>query len=40
MPPMRIVAELETENAKLKRIVVEREMAIETLREINRRAFP
>lgn len=29
--------ELETDNAKLKRMVAEREMAIETLREINRR---
>lgn len=31
--------ELETENAKLKRMVAEREMAIETLREINRRKW-
>jgi putative transposase len=29
--------ELETENAKLKRMVAETEMAIETLKEINRR---
>ena len=31
--------ELETENAKLKRMVAEREMAIETLKEINRRKW-
>ncbi len=31
--------ELETENAKLKRMVAEREMAIETLQEINRRKW-
>ena len=31
--------ELETENSKLKRMVAEREMAIETLKEINRRKW-
>ena len=31
--------DLETENAKLKRMVAEREMAIETLKEINRRKW-
>ena len=31
--------ELETENAKLKRMVAEREMSIETLKEINRRKW-
>jgi putative transposase len=31
--------ELEAENAKLKRMVAEREMAIETLKEINRRKW-
>jgi hypothetical protein len=31
--------ELEVENAKLKRMVAEREMAIETLKEINRRKW-
>ena len=31
--------ELETENTKLKRMVAEREMAIETLKEINRRKW-
>jgi transposase len=31
--------ELETENANLKRMVAEREMAIETLKEINRRKW-
>jgi len=31
--------ELETENGKLKRMVAEREMAIETLKEINRRKW-
>ncbi len=31
--------QLETENAKLKRMLVEREMAIDTLREINRRKW-
>jgi transposase-like protein len=31
--------ELETENAKLKRMVAEREMAIETLKEINRQKW-
>lgn len=31
--------ELETENAKLKRMVAEREMAIDTLKEINRRKW-
>jgi putative transposase len=30
---------LEAENAKLKRMVAEREMAIETLKEINRRKW-
>lgn len=30
---------LETENAKLKRMVAEREMAIDTLKEINRRKW-
>jgi len=30
---------LETENAKLKRMLAEREMAIETLKEINRRKW-
>ncbi len=31
--------ELEAKNAKLKRMVAEREMAIETLKEINRRKW-
>ncbi len=31
--------ELEVENAKLKRMVAEREMAIDTLKEINRRKW-
>lgn len=31
--------ELESENTKLKRMVAEREMAIETLKEINRRKW-
>jgi putative transposase len=31
--------ELEAENAKLKRMVAEREMSIETLKEINRRKW-
>ena len=31
--------ELEAENAKLKRMVAEREMAIDTLKEINRRKW-
>lgn len=31
--------ELETENAKLKRMIAEREMAIETLKEVNRRKW-
>ena len=31
--------ELEAENAKLKRMVAEREMAIETLKEINRQKW-
>lgn len=31
--------ELETENTRLKRMVAEREMAIETLKEINRRKW-
>ena len=31
--------ELEVENAKLKRMVAEREMSIETLKEINRRKW-
>ena len=31
--------ELKTENAKLKRMVAEREMSIETLKEINRRKW-
>ena len=31
--------ELETENAKLKRMVAERELSIETLKEINRRKW-
>lgn len=31
--------QLETENAKLKRMLAEREMAIDTLREINRRKW-
>ncbi len=31
--------ELETENAKLKRMVADRELSIETLKEINRRKW-
>ena len=31
--------ELEVENAKLKRMVAERELSIETLKEINRRKW-
>jgi putative transposase len=31
--------ELEAENAKLKRMVAEREMAIDTLKEINRKKW-
>ncbi len=31
--------QLETENAKLKRMLAERELAIDTLREINRRKW-
>ena len=36
---VRRLRELEAENAKLKRMVAEREMAIETSKEINRRKW-
>jgi transposase-like protein len=36
---VRRLRELEAENAKLKRMVAEREMAIDTLKEINRRKW-
>ena len=36
---VRRLRELEAENAKLKRMVAEREMAIDTLKEINRKKW-
>ena len=36
---MKRLRELEFENSKLKRMVAERELAIETLKEINRRKW-
>ena len=38
-PDVKRLHELEAANAKLKRMVAEREMAIETLKEINRRKW-
>jgi len=39
LEPAERLRELEVENSKLKRMVAEREMAIETLKEINRRKW-
>ena len=39
LPTSSGCAQLEAENAKLKRMLAEREMAIDTLKEINRRKW-
>ena len=38
-PDVKHLREMEVENAKLKRMVAERELAIDTLKEINRRKW-